>query len=206
MPDSQTPTARCHARWDTRHRHLDHHRGIKVQVIQIFSPKTSRAAVGRVSLMTPFAFVWEGTNSTHKVGLQGQEHVSGSLLHIILCHWHMPVPEPCQSSTQMPALSLTTATKKLSQSPHGSYFGLSPVPYCSGNSSCLLHLTYVPVAGQDFPESLTTNCSNRCASPWDSRVTSCLPHATKLRLHQTPPPWHLPSSDPQSRASAAGPS
>lgn len=55
-----------------------------------FPSKTTRAAVGRVSLMTPFAFVWEGTNSTHKVGLQGQEHMSGSLMHIILCHWHMP--------------------------------------------------------------------------------------------------------------------
>lgn len=69
-----------------------------------FPSRTSRTAVGRVSLMIPFAFVWEGTNSTHKEGLQGQERVSGSLMHITLCHWHMPRVMSAQHPGASPVL------------------------------------------------------------------------------------------------------
>lgn len=136
-----------------------------------------------VPLTTPFAL---GTKSAAKAGLHGPEHV-----RLPAPHAHsMPLAcaqEPRQSGTQMPPLSFTMASKALSQSPHGSRFGLSPVPYRSGNSSSLLCLTYMPVAGGDFSESLTTNRSNRCASPWDSKVTRCLPHGTKLSPSTTTP-------------------
>lgn len=153
-----------------------------------------------VPLTTPFA---SSTKSTAKAELHGQEHVRLPALHAR----SMPLAraqELRQSSTQMPPLPITMASKGMSQRPHDSRFGLSPVTSCSGNSRSLLHLTYVPVAGQDFSGSLTTNHSNRCASPWDSKDTRHLPHATKLGSSTTTT-RHLPSSGPQSSASVVGP-
>lgn len=72
-----------------------------------------------VSLTTPFAL---GTKSAAKAGLQGQEHVRLPAPHahsMLLAH----TQEPRQSSTQMPPLFLTTASKGLS---HGHLLSSGP--------------------------------------------------------------------------------
>lgn len=124
----------------------------------------------------------------HKLHSQSGAAGPGTCARLPATHYTLSLAHAKSHASPAPRCQPYPLPQRLRSSlrAHMAYFVLSPVPYCSGNSSCLLHLTYVPVAGQDFSEFLTTNCSHRCASPWDSRVTSCLPHATKLRLHHHP--------------------
>lgn len=138
MPDSQTHTARCYARWDTRHRHLDHHRGIKVQVIQIFSPKTSRAAVGSVTDDTLCLCV-----GGHKQHSQSGAAGPGTCVrlpaaHYTLCQSHVS-PAPRYQPYPLPQ-QLKSSRRAHMALILGSHLCHVAVPCCS----CLLHLTYVP--------------------------------------------------------------
>lgn len=144
--------------------------------------KTSRPPVGRGATDNALCL-------GHKEHCRSRAAGAGMRVRLPAPHTHSIPLAYAQSNTQMPPQSLTAASKGLSQSPHGSHFGLSPVPSCSGNSRSL---TYVPVAGRDFSESLTTNGSNRCAGPRDGKGTRCLPHVPPLSLQPLPLHHHHP--------------
>lgn len=106
-------------------------------------------------------------------------------------------PGDTQSSTQMPPLSLTMAIKGLLESPHGSHFGLSPVPSCSGNSRSLFHSQHMR---QWLVEIFLDLSLQTAATDVQVHGTAKAPGVLPMppSLVPPPPPCHLPSSGPQS--------
>ena len=70
MPDSQSPAARSHARWDTRHRHLDRHGDIKASSNPI--AYHNRSQLPRCPLACSPDTSWCHRHSSHTVKVIGQ--------------------------------------------------------------------------------------------------------------------------------------